>query len=58
MIEACAQETMIPVEECFATWRKDPEYVKAYNALEEEFSLAKARSRRPPMRRGLTPEGA
>ena len=32
----------IPVEESFAAWRKDPEYVKAYNALEEEFSLAKA----------------
>jgi transcriptional regulator with XRE-family HTH domain len=33
---------MIPVAESFAAWRKDPEYVKAYNALEEEFSLAKA----------------
>ena len=33
---------MIPVEESFAAWRKDPEYVKAYNALEDEFSLAKA----------------
>lgn len=32
----------IPVGESFAAWRKDPEYVKAYNALEEEFSLAKA----------------
>jgi hypothetical protein len=32
----------IPVEESFAEWRKDPEYVKAYNALEEEFWLAKA----------------
>ena len=42
MIEARAQEEMIPVEESFAAWRKDPEYVKAYNALEEEFSLAKA----------------
>ena len=31
---------MIPVEEYFAAWRKDPNYVKAYNALEEEFSLA------------------
>ena len=31
----------IPVEESFAAWRKDPEYVKAYNALEDEFSLAK-----------------
>ena len=31
---------MIPVEESFAAWRKDPEYVKAYDALEDEFSLA------------------
>jgi ribosome-binding protein aMBF1 (putative translation factor) len=33
---------MIPVEESVAEWRKDPAYVKAYNALEDEFSLAKA----------------
>jgi ribosome-binding protein aMBF1 (putative translation factor) len=33
---------MIPVEESIAEWRKDPEYVKAYNALEGEFSLAAA----------------
>jgi ribosome-binding protein aMBF1 (putative translation factor) len=31
---------MIPVEESFATWRKRPEYEKAYNALEDEFALA------------------
>jgi hypothetical protein len=31
---------MIPVEESFAAWRKDPEYEKTYNALEEEFALA------------------
>ena len=31
----------IPVEESFARWRKDPEYVKAYDALEEEFARAK-----------------
>ena len=31
---------MIPVGESFAEWRKDPEYVKAYNAVEDEFSLA------------------
>jgi hypothetical protein len=30
------------VEESFAAWRKDPEYEKAYNALEEEFTLATA----------------
>lgn len=38
----------IPVDEVFARLRKNPEYVKAYNALEEEFALAasliKARS--------------
>lgn len=30
----------IPVEESFAQWRKDPAYVAAYDALEEEFALA------------------
>lgn len=33
---------MIPVEESFAAWRKDPKYVTAYTALDDEFSLAKA----------------
>jgi len=33
---------MIPVETSFAAWRTDPEYVKAYDALEDEFSLAAA----------------
>jgi hypothetical protein len=33
---------MIPVEESFAEWRKDPNYVEAYDALEDEFSLAAA----------------
>jgi transcriptional regulator with XRE-family HTH domain len=32
----------IPVEELFKEWRKDPEYVAAYDALEEEFALADA----------------
>ena len=32
----------IPVEEAFEEWRKDPEYVAAYDALEEEFALASA----------------
>jgi hypothetical protein len=32
---------MIPVEESGAAWRKDPKHVKVYNALEDEFSLAK-----------------
>ena len=30
----------IPVDEAFARWRQDPEYVAAYDALEEEFALA------------------
>ena len=33
---------MIPVEESFAASRKQPEYEKAYNDLEDEFSLAAA----------------
>jgi hypothetical protein len=33
---------VIPVEESIAEWRKDPEYVKACDALKEEFSLAAA----------------
>lgn len=32
----------IPVEEAFTEWRKDPAYVAAYDALEEEFALADA----------------
>lgn len=32
----------ILVEEAFAEWRKDPEHVAAYDALEEEFALASA----------------
>jgi DNA-binding XRE family transcriptional regulator len=32
----------IPVEEAFRRWRKDPDYVAAYDALEEEFALASA----------------
>ncbi len=33
---------MIPVEESFAEWRKDPKYVEAYDALEDEVSRAAA----------------
>lgn len=33
---------MIAVEESFAAWRKDPAYVEAYAALDEEFTLASA----------------
>jgi ribosome-binding protein aMBF1 (putative translation factor) len=32
----------IPVEEAFREWRKDPEFVAAYDALEDEFALASA----------------
>lgn len=32
----------IPAEKVFAEWRKDPAYVAAYDALEEEFALASA----------------
>ena len=31
----------IPVEESFARWRKDPEFMKEYDALEEQFARAK-----------------
>ncbi len=33
---------LIAVEESFAKWRKDPAYVREYDALEREFSLAHA----------------
>jgi ribosome-binding protein aMBF1 (putative translation factor) len=33
---------MIPVEAAFAEWRRDPDYVAAYDSLEEEFALASA----------------
>jgi len=32
----------IPVEEAFREWRKDPEFVAAYDALEDEFAVASA----------------
>ena len=32
----------IPVEESFREWKKDPEYVAEYEALEQEFALASA----------------
>ena len=32
----------IPVDESFKKWKKNPRYVAAYNALEEEFALASA----------------
>lgn len=33
-------ENRIPVEEAFRDWHKDPAYRAAYDALEEEFTLA------------------
>ncbi len=33
---------LVPAGEAFADWRKDPKYVAAYDALEEEFALAAA----------------
>ena len=32
----------IPASELFAEWRKNPDYVAAYDALEEEFATANA----------------
>jgi hypothetical protein len=32
----------IPVEEAFGEWRKAPEFVTAYDALEDEFAAARA----------------
>ena len=32
----------IPASEVFEEWRKDPDYVREYDALEEEFALATA----------------
>ena len=32
----------IPAEESFERWRKDPEFLREYYALEEEFALASA----------------
>jgi len=33
---------LIPVEEALREWRKDPEYIAAYDALEDEFAVAAA----------------
>jgi ribosome-binding protein aMBF1 (putative translation factor) len=32
----------IPVEKAFREWRRDPNYVAAYDALEDEFAVAAA----------------
>jgi len=36
------KQKAIPAERSFAEWRRDLSYVKAYNALDEEFALASA----------------
>jgi ribosome-binding protein aMBF1 (putative translation factor) len=33
---------LIPAEEVFREWRKDPKFVAAYEALEDEFAVASA----------------
>jgi ribosome-binding protein aMBF1 (putative translation factor) len=33
---------LIPADEVFAKWRKDPGYKEAYDALEEEFAIMSA----------------
>lgn len=33
---------LIPAREAFARWREDPDYVAAYDALDQEFALARA----------------
>lgn len=36
------QRKFIPAAESFAKWRGNPDYIKAYDALEDEFALATA----------------
>jgi ribosome-binding protein aMBF1 (putative translation factor) len=36
------KKKFVPVEKSFAKWRRDPEYSKAYDALDDEFALAAA----------------
>ena len=36
------ERKFIPISEFFARWRKDPEFMREYDALEEEFALANA----------------
>ena len=40
---AAASRGEIPVEEAIAVWRKDADYMRAYDALESEFALAARR---------------
>jgi hypothetical protein len=32
------RQKFIPVEESFREWRKDPDFVAAYDSLEDEFA--------------------
>ncbi len=36
------KQQLIPVQDSFFEWQKDPVYVAAYNALPEEFAQASA----------------
>ncbi len=36
------KQQLIPVQNSFLEWQKDPAYAAAYDALEEEFALASA----------------
>jgi ribosome-binding protein aMBF1 (putative translation factor) len=36
------KDKLILVEDSFKKWKKDPKYLAAYNALDEEFALASA----------------
>lgn len=37
-----AEAKLIPAEEVFAEWHKDPAYREAYDALDEEFAIVEA----------------
>ncbi len=36
------RQTSLPVRELASKWKQDPEFRKAYDALEDEFALARA----------------
>ncbi len=46
---------LIPADEAIARWRKDPAYMKEYDALEEEFALV-AEIMKVRAKAGLTQE--
>lgn len=37
-----SREKTIPADALFSEWRKDPDYVAEYDAVEEEFGIASA----------------